>query len=121
MSTLSLIITQLECSALDKLWKLGNDNPHLAYMYREKVVVPPLQMIDSVLTGSKCGSTARAMNSLVIRFMLKFAKIHVGRKSYMCPQLFVQNKELRHSEQEKYLGDIIHKMGSNMPQLWTEN
>ena len=89
-------------------------------MYRNKVVVPPLQMIDDVLTVSKCGSTARAMNSLVNTFMLskklklnelKCAKIHVGRKSSMCPQLFVQNKEMRHSEQEKYLGDIIHQNG----------
>ena len=107
-------------STMDKLGKLVYDNPHLSYKYRNKVVVPPLQMIDDVLTISKCGSTSLAMNSLVNSFMfskklrlnkLKCSKIHVGRKSNMCPQLLVQNNVMRQSEQEKYLGDMIHQNG----------
>ena len=42
---------------------------------------------------------------------LKCAKVHVGRKSDMCPQLLVQNNKMKHSEQEKYLGDMIHQNG----------
>ena len=107
-------------STMDKLGKIVYDNPHLAYKYRGKVVVPPLQMIDDVLTVSKCGSTSLAMNSLVNGFMLskklklnqlKCSKIHVGRKSDMCPQLFVQNQEMKQSVQEKYLGDMLHQNG----------
>ena len=107
-------------STMDKLGKLVYENPHIAYKYRGKVVVPPLQMIDDVLTVSKCGSTSVAMNSVVNSFMfskklrlnkLKCAKVHVGRKSDMCPQLLAQNNKMKHSEQEKYLGDIIHQNG----------
>ena len=56
-------------STLDKLGKLVYDNPTLAYKYRGQVVVPPLEMVDDVLTVSKCGTTAVAMNSLVNAFM----------------------------------------------------
>ena len=41
----------------------------MAYKYREKVVVPPLEMVDDVLTISKCGPTSIAMNALVNSFM----------------------------------------------------
>ena len=107
-------------STMDKLGKLVYNNPHISYKYKGKVVVPPLQMIDDVLTISKCGCTSVAMNSLVNSFMsskklrlnkLKCAKIHVGRKSDMCPQLMVQNHNMKTSEQEKYLGDMIHQNG----------
>ena len=29
----------------------------------------------------------------------------------MCPQLFVQNQEMKQSVQEKYLGDMLHQNG----------
>ena len=107
-------------STINKLGQLVYDNPQLSYKYIGTVVVPPLQMIDDVLTISKCGSTSVAMNSLVNSFMyskklklnkLKCSKIHVGRKSHVCPQLLVQKNNMKQSEQEKYLGDIIHQNG----------
>ena len=107
-------------STMDKLGKFLYDNPHLAYKYRGKVVGPPLQMIDDVLTVSKCGSTSLAMKSLVNTFTLskklklnkqKISEIHVGRKSTMCPQLFFQCQEMKQSDQRKYLGDMLHQNG----------
>ena len=54
---------------MNKLGKIVYENPEAAYKYRSKVVVPPLQMVDDVLTISKCGTTSLAMNHLVNVFM----------------------------------------------------
>ena len=107
-------------STMDKLGKLVYSNPTMAYKYREKVVVPPLEMVDDVLTISKCGPTSIAMNALVNSFMssnklklnkFKCAKIYVGRKCDTCPSLFVQKEKVNDSEQEKYLEEVIHQNG----------
>ena len=56
-------------STMDKLCKLIHQHEHLPYIYREKMKVPPLQMVDDVITAAKCGSTARALNAAVNTFM----------------------------------------------------
>ena len=56
-------------STMDKLGKIVYKNPTMAYKYRDKVVVPPLEMVDDVLTVSKCGATSVAMNITVNSFM----------------------------------------------------
>ena len=111
----------ISCTAtMDKLGKLVYKNPHDAYKYKGKVVVPPLEMVDDVLTISKCGTTSIAMNQMVNQFMkskklqlnpLKCAKIHIGKKCSECPDLLVNNESMKNSDREKYLGDIIHKDG----------
>ena len=77
-------------------------------------------MCDDILTVSKCGSTSVAMNSLVNSFIsskklqlneTKRAKIHGGKKCENCPTLLVHNEVMKDSEQEKYLGEIIHENG----------
>jgi hypothetical protein len=107
-------------STMDKLGKIVYDNPAMAYKYRGHVVVPPLEMVDDVLTISKCGATSSAMNSLVNSFMFskklvlnksKCAKIHVGRKSVICPKLLIHKDIMKDSEHEKYLGELIHQNG----------
>ena len=40
---------------------------------------------------------------------LKCAKIHVGKKCEDSPNLFVQQENMKNSDQEKYLGDLINK------------
>ena len=88
---------------MDKLGKIVYENPELAYKYRGKVVVPPLQMVDDILTVSKCGTTSIAMNNLVNVFMnskklylnpSKCSKIHIGKKCDNCPKLMVHNEEI---------------------------
>ena len=78
-------------------------------------------MVDDVLAISKCGPTSIAMNALVNSFLsskklklnkTKCAKIDVGRKSDSCPSLFMQYKKIKDSEQEKYLGEVIHQKGT---------
>ena len=100
-STISNVITQgtvwagLLCtSTMDKLGKHIYNNPHMAYKYRGKIVVPPLQMVDDVLTVAKCGAASVKMNAVVNSFMsskklqlnqLKCAKNHVDKKCGECP------------------------------------
>jgi hypothetical protein len=126
-STISNVIMQgtvwagLLCtSTMDKLGKHIYNNPHMAYKYRGKIVVPPLKMVDNVLTVAKCGAASVTMNAVVNSFMsskklqlnqLKCAKIHVGKKCGECPELFAQKEHMKNSDQEKYLGDLVNKDG----------
>ena len=107
-------------STMDKLGKAVYENPEIAYKFRGKVVVPPLEMVDDVLTVSKCGATSVAMNITVNSFMSrkklklnknKCAKIHIGKKCNDCPTLEVQGEPMKSSEKEKYLGDFINRDG----------
>ena len=90
-------------------------------------MVPPLEMVDDILTISTCGAESVAMNAMVNSFMsskklqlnkLKCAKIHIGKNHERCPDLLVQGDVMKDSDQEKYLGDQIHKTESSMQQLW---
>ena len=100
--------------------KTGNKNDHLAYKYRGKVVVPSLEMVDDVLTISKCGTTGVPMNALVNSLFSskklrlnksKCAKIHVGKKCKHCPQYLARENKMNTHLKEKYLGDIVHSDG----------
>ena len=111
----------LMCTAtMDKLGKLVYKTPHLLYKYKNSVDIPPLEMVDDVLTVAKCGATSLAINKTVNEFMSskklqlnpkKCVKIHIGKKCQHCPKLKVHEGEMKDVEQEKYLGDIIHKSG----------
>jgi hypothetical protein len=106
-------------STMDKLGKLVYKNPETAFKYRDKVVVPPLEMVDDVLTISKCGATSTAMNIMVNSFMSskklrlnkdKCAQIHIGTKCNDCPTIDFQGETMKHSD-KTYLGDFINKDG----------
>ena len=70
-------------------------------MFRGKVQVAPLEMVDNVISGSKCGSTTVTINASINLFMErkklnlnahKCFRIHIGRKT-------IKNKNM---EQLKY-------------------
>ena len=113
----------LMCTAtMDKLGKEVYKTPQLIYKYKGTVNVPPLEMVDDVLTISKCGATSVAMNRKVNSFMeskklelnsTKCAQIHVGKKCDLCPELKVHETVMKRVEQEKYLGDIVHQNGKS--------
>ena len=72
---------------MDKLCKMMVQNEHLLYKYRGKVSVPPLQMVDDIISAVKCGSTATAVNTIINTFIeskrlrlgnKKCAKLHIG-------------------------------------------
>ena len=77
-------------STMDQLCKLIQQHEHLLYKYRGKINVPPLQMVDDVITAAKCGSTSSALNAAINTFMElkklklgvdKCATVHIGNKS----------------------------------------
>ena len=80
--------------------------------------MPPLMMVDDVLTIQKCSIESVRMNSVVNAFTErnkqkmsynKCHKIHIDKKqkSPMCHDLQVHGEPMLNSKKEKYLGDII--------------
>ena len=109
-------------TSMDKLGKQAYREPDLLYKYKNVVEVPPLEMIDDVLTIQKCGTATVIQNSAVNAFIeskklklsgKKCAQIHIGsrNKCGKCAKLFVHGNIMRSSTQEKYLGDLINHTG----------
>ena len=107
-------------TTMDKLAKLAYQNRELLYQYKGKVDVPPLEMVDDILTVQKCGATSSAINAEVNAFieqkkltlgLKKCTKMHIGSKCNDCSQLFVHEEEMAEAHEVKYLGDIIHENG----------
>ena len=72
---------------MNKLIKIVEENPTILYLYKGKVSVPPLEMVDDVLGIQKFGATSVALNSIINSFFevekLTLSKskshvIHVG-------------------------------------------
>ena len=70
-------------------------------MYKGVAAVPPLLMVDDILTISKCSPTAIALNYTVNAFMeskklklshKKCLAIHMGKYQGQCPDLKVHKK-----------------------------
>ena len=107
---------------MDKLGKIGYDNPSFLYKYKGEVLIPPLEMVDDVLVIQKCDSSSRRINSVVNSFMecekltlsdTKCHKIHMGRPNQSCPTLKVHEQEMLEVACDKYLGDKVHKSATN--------
>ena len=109
----------LQCTGtMDKLGKIVYNDPELLYKYMDCVDVPPLEMVDDILTVSKYGTTSVTLNATVNEFIStkklklsnsKCSNIHVGYNSDSCPQVYVHVDVMKTSDREKYLGDIVDK------------
>ena len=120
------------------------EGKHL-YTYKESIFIPPLAMIDDLLSISECGTQSVKMNSFLntktnikkLQFGVeKCHKMHIGTKSNICPDLYIDNWKVEkiseiktgirnlqdihdgdykidETESEKYLGDIITSDGKN--------
>ena len=102
-------------STMDKLGKIVYSDNNLLHNYKG-TPVPCLQMVDDILTRTKCNSTAITMNATVNTFIetkkLKLASskcsvIHVGKKCSKCPSLKVHGQKMHKAESIKYLGDTL--------------
>ena len=79
-----------------------------------------LEMVDDVITASKCGQQVIATNAVVNGFAkvkklhlseAKCARIHVSKhKCDPCAKISVNGKPINESQKEKYLGEIFTKM-----------
>ena len=86
--------------------------------------MPPLPMVDDVITAAKCGSTSSALNAAINTFMeLKKLKlgvdkcgtVHIGNKSseLRCSVKNVHGEDMKSSLKEKYLGDFVTSSGNS--------
>ena len=107
---------------MDKLGKLVYSRPELLYYYKGVVEVPTLQMVDDILGIQKCSSQATQLNTVINTFMdlekltlskNKCHRIHIGKACRNCPVLKVHDTVMHDSSSETYLGDRIHKSGTN--------
>ena len=93
----------------------------ICYMYKDKVPIPPLAMVDDTLGISVCGVETTKMNSFLntrtnvmnLQFGCdKCEKIHIGRKQYtdICPTLTIdswEEKLVEGSDGNKYIEDTF--------------
>ena len=103
---------------MDKLGRKAYEDPSLLYTYRGEVQVPPLQMVDDVISASKCGAQVVATNAAVnmlikLKKLLlsetKCSRLHIGQsKCDQCPKISVNESDIKESYEEKYLGDYIN-------------
>ena len=104
-------------TSMEKLAKHAYNTKELLYMYKGVAAVPPLLIVDDILTVSKCSFTAIALNSTVNAFIEnkklrlshdKCSVRHVGRKTGTCPDFKVHLQSVHRVEKTKYIGDIFH-------------
>ena len=99
----------LRCTCtIDSMSNISNTDHSLLYKYKNTVNVPPLQMVDDVITASKCGNQVVKTNSLVNTFVKlkklelsssKCSRIHVGKsKCKYCPKISVNKEPIKDSE-----------------------
>ena len=109
-------------TSMDKLGKLKYEDPEKLYNYKGVVGIPALEMVDDILDIQKCGIDSVQANAIVNTFVehkkLKMGqekchKIHCNQKFKFCPNLTVHDKTMHQSNEEKYLGDHIHKNAKN--------
>jgi predicted metal-binding protein len=88
--------------------------------------VPPLEMVDDIMSISKCGTASTTLTATINTFMslknlelnsTKCAKIHVGKRCNDCPELDVQGENMKSSNKEKYLGDYVNTSGNSKDTL----
>ena len=140
------IFGPLECSvSVDKFGKECLDEQKHLYSYKRMVGIPPLAMVDDLFLMAGCGLPSALLNAFInaktntkkLQFGAdKCHKLHVGRKSDLCPDLFIDQWKMVETEQietgitsheevpdevhlmetkedDKYLGDIIMNNGKN--------
>ena len=80
----------------------------LLYTYKDEVGVPPLGMVDDVLSVSKCGVEAVEMNAFLnqktrikkLQFgPYKCHQLHVGDHRITCPDLYLDEWKLQQKEE----------------------
>ena len=116
------VLSNIKCSV--QVDSLGQDcireNKGI-FKYKNCISIPPLSMVDDVITISSCGVESVKVNAVVQAKVqckqlelghLKCFNMHVGKRTKeLCPQLSVHGKDMLKSEKQKYLGDILTTSG----------
>ena len=117
------VLTPIKCSVqMDPtLGKelLADDSVKL-YKYKGYVKIPPMALIDDVLTVTACGIDSIAMNAAIQskvnnkRLELGHSKcfqMRIGNEKSNCPNLKVHSKDMLTANSERFLGDILSTDG----------
>ena len=105
---------------MDKLGQQVYSNPDMLFYYKGVVPTPPLQMVDDVLAIQTCSQKSVKLNNTINTFIelekLKLSdkkchNVHIGRNEQKCHELRVHEEKMKNTNQEKYLGDVLHKSG----------
>ena len=116
------VLANIKCSV--QIDSLGQDcireNKGI-FKYKNCISIPPLSMVDDVITVSNCGVESVKMNAIVQSKVeckqlelghLKCFNMHCGKVSKQsCSQLSIHGKIMLISDKEKYLGDILTTNG----------
>ena len=99
----------------------NESDPNESYIYKyHDVNIPPLSMVDDLLTISKCGADSIMTNAVVNakfeqkRLELNKSKchqIHVGIHEKRCPELKAHDEIMIKAKEDKYIGDILSNDG----------
>ena len=119
-------------NSLNQLCKKVLNEEEIMYKYRGVVAVPPLEMIDDIITAVECGPKSVKLNAMVNAFIEskklalsveKCAKVHLGNKSLTntCPEHKVHSESMKNSDKEKYLGDFISKSANSKETIKSRN
>ena len=77
-------------------------------------------MVDDVINVNKCSKQTVVSNATIRTLMeannlnlahKKCSKIHLGKKCKKCPNLFLHEDQMKESQAETYLGDVISEDG----------
>ena len=111
------------CSAhLSDIGTESINRPEFLYKYKNLVDIPCLEMCDDILSIAECGPKSVAMNAFInAKIEMKRLKlnqkkcfqVHSIRNKIACPNLNAHEEIIVHTNQNKYIGDIISFDGSN--------
>ena len=115
--------SNIKCSIqMDTLGKDCYSSGEDLFLYKKAVYIPPLGMIDDIITFALSGTNAIKTNAIVNSKIeskkLEFGgnkcyNIHIGKLKDTHSKLKVHSDTLNVKEYETYLGDIICRTGSN--------
>ena len=117
-------VTGSLCCAVqtDKIGKDALENDKFLYMYKGKVGIPTLAMIDDIAKISECGTDSVIDNAYVNarieqtkqRFNgSKCHTMHAGKTIRPCSTLKAHNTRMDMVKEEKYVGDIVTNDGKH--------
>ena len=117
-------VTGPVCCAVqtDKIGKDAIKNNKYLYMYKGKVGIPSLAMIDDIAKISECGTPAVKDNAYINAKIeqskqlfngTKCHAMHAGKQIQSCCILKAHSTEMEIVDKEKYVGDIVTNDGKH--------
>ena len=116
------VLAPLKCSV--SIDQIGNDalinNHKNLYSYKKCVTIPPMSMIDDILTVTKCSNDSIKINALIEAKTAgkqlnlgeeKCSLMHIGKSIERCRHLTVNGFAMNTTQRQTYLGDIISSDG----------